>query len=361
MSAYDVLCCFQVLSKPALVIVDDVTVDCLPHIKPLCQHSDVKVILLTHSPTDNMSAQIDAVLHRGTSPIISVSSLTDLQVTQRLVYTLVSQFNLTPNKSDQRVVSDLSSLCCGSPVILRLMESLMTHCMTKENDGLIVCLNLIEEKMNGALISQVDRKQIQDNVDNLNIQPSLVISSILSCLMDIGRISTASRTLLNCLSSIRGIPLPLEVITGIKCEIENCYTVTTSIIEELQQSNCLCTYPSLVISSCNDPLITNNKLFIVPDIIGDAVWSHLTTDDDRITAIAITTKRLNHLSLQYAKNIPISTCYLPAIVDSLKQSCDNLLLNNLVQEPQVEDHLHYAQCYADVLALEEIVEALVRT
>ena len=239
-------CCLQVLSELALVIVDDVTVDYLPHLKPLCQHYDVKVILLTHSPTDNMSTQIDAVLHRGTSSIISVSSLTDLQVTQRLVYTLVSQFNLTPNKSDQQVISDLSSLCCGSPVILRLMESLVTHCMRKENDSLTMCLNLIEEKMNGVLISQVDVDQIQDNVDHLNIRPSLVISSILGCLMDIGKITTAGRLFLHCLSSIRGIPLPLEVITGIKCEIESCCTVTMSIIEELQQSNCLCTYPSPV-------------------------------------------------------------------------------------------------------------------
>ena len=357
MSAYDILYCLQVLLEPALVVVDDVTVDCLPHIKPLCQYSDVKVILLTHSPTNEMSVQIDAVLHRGTSEIISVSPLTDLQVTQRLVYTLVSQFNLTPNKSDQQIIFDLSSLCCGSPVILRVMESLVTHCMTKENDGLTMCLNLIEEKMDQVLTSQVDVDQIHNNVDTINIEPSLVISSILGCLMDIGKITTASRTLLNCLSSIRGVPLPLEVITGIKREIESCCNVTTSIIEELQQSNCLCTYPAPVISSHNDPLI-NSKLFIVPDIIGDAVWTHLTTDDDRITAIAITTKSLNQLSLRYTHNIPMSTCYLPVIVDSLIQSCDSLLLNNLVQEPEVEDHLHYVQCYTDIIALKEFVAAL---
>ena len=315
------------------------------------------MIFLTHSPTDKMSAQIDVVLHRGTSPIISVPPLTDLQVTQRLVYPLVSQFNLTPNKSDQQVIFNLSSLCCGSPVILCLMESLVTPCMARENDGLTMCLNLIEEKMDQVLRTQVDVDQIQNNVDTVNVQPSLVISSILGCLMDIRKITTASRLFLNCLCTIRGVPLPFEVITSIKREIESCCTVTTSIIEELQQSNCLCTYPSPVIRSCNDSLI-NSKLFIVPDIIGDAVWSHLANDDDHITAIAITTKSLNQLSLRYPNNILMSTCYLPAVVDSLVQCCDSLLLNNLVQQPEVEDHLHYAQCYADVLTLKDFVAAL---
>ena len=286
------MCCLQVLSEPALIIVDDVTVDCLPHLKPFCECSDVKMILLTYSPTDEMSLHIDSVLHRGTSQIISVSPLTNLQVTQRLVYTLVRQFNLTPNKSDQRIISDLSSLCCGFPVILRLMESLVTHYMTRESDGLTMCFNLIEEKMDGGLISQVDVDEIQDNIDNLNIRPSLVISSILGCLMDIGKISTASRTLLNCLSTIRGIPIPLEVITCIKQEIESSCTMTTSIIEELQRCNCLCTYPSPVIKSCNDPLI-NSKLFIVPDIIGDAVLNHLTSHEDHIMAIGMRNKVLS--------------------------------------------------------------------
>ena len=103
--------------------------------------------------------------------------------------------------------------------------------------------------------------------------------------------------------------------------------------------------------SCNDSLITNNKLFIVPEIIGDAVWSHLTTDDDHIIAIAITIKSLNHLLLQYLSNGLMSVCCFPAVVDLLKHTFEFFLF---FSEHKVESHLYYAQCYADIIVLEEL-------
>lgn len=321
-----------------LAIVENATANCLPHLVSLARSSStVQIILLAQSLVDyeSLSKDIDSILQRGSTQFPHIVPLTDLQVTQRLVYSLVSQsiHQFHPSKADQHSINELASFCCGSPAIVHLMEAYIVP----REDGVDLTEKL--ERFNSEFVKFTNNTSPLDADNDSHHSSSAYIS--IACIINSMPLSSAGRCLLNCLSMFRNVPVPKPFLIALDNEIIHCTEDMTSNVKQLQEINCLRSYPNPVILSTNE----NSKrlpLFYVPDVIAEGVKFSM-THDEQVIAIVIATKSLKK-SVKNDATFP----YLSGMVEELVSSFMEL------KDEYCDDHCEEA-CYIDLLSLSELL------
>lgn len=291
-----------------MLVIDDPCIESLDHLQPLLDHrSNVNIILLTHSvPDDDMKAAINTALHRGTS-VLSVQSLSQLQVTQRLVYHIQTSYHLAPDRQEQRHIEYLASLFRGAACTVPLIWSLVRAWIDKAgdvNDGINSCVEQIKAVTNNTR----DR-----------CSPESLVPILIACLIDCGVIDADTRSLLYYLALFDGAPLPMSVITAIcdemdttnrNAEFANCFSV-------LVNNHLVYRYPSRIVSSdCNThPSISDDKLYYVPQYISNAI-EHIMDPVDTLVAIKTVSAAIGNLT--ESVDLYITTAdYLPSLVQPL--------------------------------------------
>ena len=319
----------QVLSNkgPVLIVIDDPCIDSLHHLQPLLgYHSNANIIILYHSvPDDDIQATINVTLHRGTTAR-RVEPLSQLQVTQHLVYYMQSSYHLAPGTQEQRNIEYLSSLFHGASCTVSLIWSLVRAWIDKVddvNDGINSCVEQIEAFT-------------KNNEDTQHSNPENVIPILIACLIDCGVIDTSTRSLLYCLSLFDGAPLPMSIVTAICNELDNtanehvgfldCFTV-------LYNNQIIHRYPNTVISPSPNPdpstvcaptavpypNIADDDLYYIPQYISNCVVNVMDSVDTLVAIKAVSASLDNATKSVDQHHLAVS-CYLPSLVRPLVSS-----------------------------------------
>ena len=333
---------------PVLIVVDDPCIESLHHLQPLLgHHSNINIIVLYHSvPDDDMKATINATLRRGTTEH-RVEPLSQLQVTQRLVYCIQSSYHLAPGRQEQRNIEYLSSLFHGASCTVSLLWSLVRAWIDKAddvNDGINSCVEQIKAFMN-------------NNEDAQHSNPENVNPVLIACLIDCGVIDTCTRSLLYCLSLFDGTPVPRSVVTAICDELDNtvnehvdflnCFTV-------LLNNHIIHRYPNIVVSHILNPTtpntciphIADDDLYYIPQCISNCVVNVMDSVDT-LVAIRTACTSLDTVvkSVDQCHQSAV-LCYLPSLVQPLVS-----LLNVIVPDSNDDCKIDVCELYAYCLEL----------
>ena len=244
-----------------------VVVDCFDDINSFSDlsHSflnahNTDFIVITHWLADDAKQHVKRALRRPVS-VCEVLPLSVLHATQRLVYAVQSKHHLPPSQEDQTAFQQLAHLSTGSPILVRLIQSLLHHhieCSDTASDGLQNCLKELKEI--------VDMLYDDDDDDNeFLIKTQALVTATCDTL------STSSQRLLHCLSCLDGMPVSQEFICYLAASISP-YHQPHVMMAELRQAAVLLGYPSPVVCG-----LTDNELysfFHVPQTIAGAVWSN---------------------------------------------------------------------------------------
>ena len=320
-----------------LIVVDNATVECLSHVKHLVNKAS-QLILITQSLSDydNMSREVDKVLLRGVNIPSHIPPLSNLQVTQRLVYHIMCTSKFAPNKIDQHNINYLATFCSGSPVLVHVMESLIDCIATRYNGDITTTLSEL------TLLLSNNAPTETSSDDNDFICKRTV--AILRCLS----FSASSLYFLYCLSTLAGVPVPYSLLKALENEIE-CNTdelSEISCINRLKLANCLVPYPYTVIASSR-PVTESTSLYYVPDIISDTVWHFMMSTEDQIFSIGMVIrvlKKLNPCLLLSCSH------YFYDFVKSLQQK-----FSDWINGSSYDDESAEYKCYIDLLALEDVL------
>ena len=238
-------------------------VDCSDDITNLSHsllHShNTDVIVITNWLADDAKQHVKRALGRSVS-VCEVQPLSVLHATQRLVYSVQSKHHLPPSREDQTAFQQLAHLSTGSPVLVRLIQSLLHHyieCSDTASNGLQNCLKEIEEI--------VDMLYNDDDDDEFLVRAQALVTA--TCDM----LSISSQRLLHCLSCLNGMPVSQELIHYLATLISPCQPPHV-MMAELSRAVVLLGYPSPVVCGLTDS--EHSSFFYVPQTIAEAVWSN---------------------------------------------------------------------------------------
>lgn len=326
------------------MIVDCANEKCFQQIAPLVTPS-VRLILILSSPYNdcqNLKKKVDTILQRGSYCFPSITPLTDLEVTQRLVYSLVcNNSNFRPHKSDQLSIDKLTALCGGSPSIVSLMEAFITADTEREDlaDKLAKILKIIE------IISYRDDNDDSEDDDMVLTKHNLTVWSILDSL----QLSPSTILLLNVLSMFNGLPIPKPLLVMLENElisINSTNDLTSSPLQILQEINCLVPYPSTAIivppsSNLSDPI----PLYHIPSVINETIRKR-TTHSECIISIGIAVH-----AIEKVYRVTHILEYIPALIDGLLRSFED------VTHDFEDDEI--ISCYASLYGAKELYGHLI--
>ena len=251
--------------EPSLVVLDNPSNTSLEYVNAFLT-SKAGVIILSHNTPEEMKIDI---LEQGVSQC-EVKPLSELQVTQRLVYSVQSNFHLPPNEENQNIFQQLALLCTGSPVLVKMVQSSLYHYITDSikhkdtaSDGLRNCW-----------------KEIEDSLAEGDTDPNIP-EKVLAVIRTFN-LSTSSERLLHCLSCLAGLPLPQECLDSIAFVIDPQQPQVR--IRELLETNLLHGYPSPVITGALEGIYPS---FFVPRVIADAVWVDSSQSDQYLSLLVL--------------------------------------------------------------------------
>ena len=225
----------------------------------LINSHNTDVIVITHWLADDAKQHVKRALGRPVS-VCEVQPLSVLHATQRLVYAVQSNHHLPPLQEDQTAFQQLAHLSTGSPVLVRLIQSLLHHhikCSDTASNGLQNCLKEIEEI--------VDMLYDEDNDDDEFL---VKVQALVTATCD--TLSTLSQRLLHCLSCLDGMPVSQQLIHYLATFINP--HQPNVMMAELSRAAVLLGYPSPVV--CGLPNSEHSSFFYVPQTIAEAVWSN---------------------------------------------------------------------------------------
>ena len=249
-----------------------------------------------------MDKKVDTILKRGVNKLETIKPLTDLESTQRIVYSLISNEALSfiPGDSDTKIICDLSSFCSGSPPVVNFMKQAIITKLEQEENVCDFHENLSQDYDPSNIWSVQLTKQVSKVVDSLNL-------------------SIGSRVFLNCLAGFHKAPIPKTLLTALEnviIQMSPTNSSTLSYTDELMNCNCLVYYPSPVVVQSSIRSSFNTALYTVPDIISECVWRKMKKFDRLVsTALSCRTIKMKGLELGH---------YNDGILSQLKANYDQI-------------------------------------
>ena len=220
----------------------------------LLHSHNTDIIIISHWLADDAKQRVKHALGRSVS-VCEVQPLSVLHATQRLVYSVQSNHHLPPSQEDQTAFQQLAHLSTGSPVLVRMIQSLLHHHIERSdtaNDGLQNCLKEIEEIVDMSYN------------DEFLVRAQALVTA--TCDM----LSTSTQRLLHCLSCLDGMPVSQGLIHYLATLISPCQPRVMEA--ELRRAAVLLGYPSPVV--CGLTSSEHSSFFYVPQTIAGAVWSN---------------------------------------------------------------------------------------
>ena len=245
-----------------------------------------------------MDKKVDTILKRGVNKLETIKPLTDLESTQRIVYSLISNevLSFIPGDSDTIIIRDLSSFCSGSPPVVNFIKKAIITKLEQEENVFGFHENLSQDYDLNNIWSVRLKKQVSKLVDLLNL-------------------SIGSRVFLNCLAGFHKTPILKTLLTALEnfiIQMSPTNSSTLSYTDELMNCNCLVYYPSPVVVQSS--LITT--LYTVPDIISECVWRKM-TKFDRLFSISLSCRAIKMKGLELGH-------YHDGILSQLKDNYDQI-------------------------------------
>ena len=266
--------------------------------------------------------------------------MTDLESTQRIVYSIVNnEEDLELHSED---ISEVAVSCSGSPSLVSVAVPLIKE---------LKSLQEVEKEL------QAELKSLDET-----IKQHCAPLHIIECLP----ISPSSRIVLNCASVFHGVPIPKPFLVSLENEILDasvssspsssfffsasspvsslsCSSTSSfrplSCITELIKWNCLKHYPTPVViqSSAKGSSPLNMTLFTVPGVISESIWNNM-DNEEKLFAIGVAYRTIKKKASQLSG-------YLYSLICQLLEQCEDIEDSNDETE----------QCFIHLLSLKELL------
>lgn len=224
-----------------------------------------------------MDKKVDSILKRGVSKLETIKPLTDLESTQRIIYSLISNeaLSFVPGDSYTKIICDISSFCSGSPPVVNFMKQAIVTKLKQEENVFDFHENLSQDNGPSKISSVQLTKKVSKVLDSLQL-------------------SIRSRVFLNCLAGFHKAPIPRILLIALENLIVRLFPTsspTSNYTDKLMKYNCLVYYPSPVTVQSSIRSSFNTTLYTVPDIISESVWRKMKRFD-RLVTIALSYKAI---------------------------------------------------------------------
>jgi hypothetical protein len=333
-------------NQPTLVIFEDlaslpVAGSCL---YSLLNRTSTHIIVTLHSdlPLDNLRKQIDSKIMRGIN-LVRLKPLSELQVTQRLVHSIVSRCEFTPYNKEQRMIAEIAEKTMGSPDLVEVTSALLAKYMEEEVG-----------KDEGFLEKFYEAVCCENPVEAVGEDPP-VANDFAVNLLDNFDLSHGDFFLLSTLSVFGAVPIPRSLVemvqllaitaspelpsklTPLACLTSNNLlkvcpsTVVQSPVQHISdhpQSHLRTPAPS---SSDSSTTLTESDFYYVPQIIADAVLGSM-DEKDTIISVAAAHRSLNKFYTDHVKNGSSDTNLAPFMAGLAKILAKSLEKQEKMQE-----------------------------
>ena len=308
------------------MVIDSATVDSLSCLTSLPPIIDVILIADSLAEYNELSKQVDEKLKRRVHQLPAIKPLTDLESTQRIVYSIVNnEEDLELHSED---ISEVAVSCSGSPSLVSVAVPLIKELKSLQEIKKQPCASL-------------------RIIEYLPITPS-------------------SRIVLNCASVFHGVPIPKPFLVSLENEILDasvssspssssffssdsspvsslsCPSTSSfrplSCITELIKWNCLNHYPTPVViqSSAKGSSPLTMTLFTVPGIISESIWNNM-DNEEKLFAIGVTYRTIKKKASQLSGYSYSLICQLLEQYEDIEDSNDET-----------------EQCFIHLLSLKEL-------
>ena len=322
-----------------LLVIDSATVDSLSCLTSLPPFIDVILIADSLAEYNELSKQVDEKLKRRVRQLPTIKPLTDLESTQRIVYSINNEEDLELHSED---ISEVAVSCSGSPSLVSVAVPLIKE---------LKSLQEFEKELQAELRSLEEIKK--QHCASLRI---------IECLP----ITPSSRIFLNCASVFRGVPIPKPFLVSLENEIldasvssspssSSFFSSTSSpvsslscsssssfrplsCIAELIKWNCLKHYPTPIViqSSAKASSPLNMTLFTVPGIISESIWNNM-DNEEKLFAIGVAYRTIKKKASQLSG-------YSHSLICQLLERYEDIEDSNGETE----------QCFIHLLSLKEL-------
>ena len=275
----------------------------------------------------SLTKEIDHDLLRGCT-VHDVKPLSIIHSSQRIVYSVLSNYHLAPTNDDQSSISTLSNLTYGSPDLVDIVSALMSLLTDMNHDDDNPAHKSLEdiaialERDNPATLSPycpADERchpQVQVPINEKSVTLDEAAMSVdknswqtneghdswdsVVTLITHFQLCEEEMLLLNCLSVFNCAPIPLCVVQELSVLISKAahkLHLAGNLHTNLMKLKVLKQYPSPVVfhpslKAKNEKEIT---FFYVPQFIASALWSDLMAETDKVVVLGVLYKALTSL------------------------------------------------------------------
>lgn len=283
-------------NEPILLVLDQISALPLHYsaLTAVMRKSDVHIIICSSYTVhpDGVSKAAHEKLFRGCS-VKYLSSLNPLQVTQRLVYPIISTHDFFPMNEEQVYLHELALLVVGSPAVVALTSAVMLYCIDESGGSVKDGLSAFKK----SVILPI-KNTFQDDETGSAAPTELLMFHLVQTL----QLSIGQQLLLGCLSLLQGAPVHQLVLSTLEKVLYD-YASCSELRDKLQHSSLLVQYPSPVVKPAGRDVSDEqlNLFYHVPLTIARSFW-FLMDRRDRAMAVALLSEAVQELS----RNTPVS-------------------------------------------------------
>ena len=234
-------------------------------------HVHIIAVYSSCASLDKLIREIDRKLVRGCA-VHNIEPLTMVHTTQRMVFSVIENFDLAPTNADQRVFEKLAELTLGSPLIIDMAVQALLDCLnSKKNEGVQYLGQLLQ--MEGSQAEKSDTSESKPMCDLFYSMKKLI-----TCCM----LSREEQLLLNSLAAYAGSPVPLSLVTEMSCLITRASHqphLTGTLHQKLISHKLLLQHPSPVIIhpvlQKSMPKYPEFKLVYIPQDTAQYLWEDM--------------------------------------------------------------------------------------
>ena len=283
-------------------------------------------ILLTasiSSTPETLGEQCHYSLTRGYQ-VHSIKPVHCLSASQRLIYNVVSQFDLAPMNDDQKIFNFMEELACGQPPLINITNSLLTDCIETSSSSISEALKKFNQEVIIKTFNEIEAARLREEKASPDIKqksleevqalslrigglgllkkPNNVTESLVSDtihktaiiyaheLIGFAKLDPLEHLILCCLCFLYCTPVHCSVIDGIKEKINDIYQdlmpkgeyIEKATWDSLVKFNFIVHYPHPVVqapSSNQETCPEDETYYIVPPVVCEAVQLSMNESD----------------------------------------------------------------------------------
>lgn len=311
------------LSEPVLLVLDQFT--SLPlsfsPLKALIHKSNVHIIIIAHisSLPSKIADEAHKTLNRGCLQQ-ELRPLPFLQSLQRIIYHVMSRFDLSPMNEEQKIFEEIEEASCGNPALIDLTCAVISDCiescdhdptvgLEKFNERVVkVAANELyklcekqkmeyEEEHTSFTISDhqgvltlkknIERSTVtKSDESDITINPAMIFTQVLIQYISLNFLEYF---LLSCLSFLKNIPLHSSVIDALENKLKKISQKDTEkdLQKQLKRFSLLVRYPHPVLQAPKEKMkssemTTDSCYYFVPPVITEALYSVMENEDKAV-------------------------------------------------------------------------------